>query len=430
MTGAAGGIVRPLTPDELNAIGHALFTSEALVELGVLTGCAVLAYVLTGLILRGVGGQARSASVLFGERLFDGALFPWLMFGLAVAARRLVLDDMAPVLARPGLPLLLSLAVIRLVVRVLRAAFPRSPGVRLVERRVSWIAWIGVVLWLTGVLPIVLAELDEIGWKLGSVRITLGALVEGLFNAVIVLMFVVWASAVIENKLIGSRTDNLSLRKMASNASRSLLFFAGLLVALSAAGIDLTAVSVFGGAIGVGLGLGLQKLASNYVSGFVILAERSLHIGDVVKVDNFEGRIIDINTRSTIIRAENGRLAIVPNEMLVTQRVENASKADPSVMASTSFILPHGADFSALAPRLLEAVNAVPRVLDQPGKRSAVYLSNFLADGLELTVSYWIGDPANGQANVRSGVNEAILRVLRESGYKLAVPSGAAGQPA
>jgi len=163
MTGAAGGIVRPLTPDELNAIGHALFTSEALVELGVLTGCAVLAYVLTGLILRGVGGQARSASVLFGEKLFDGALFPWLMFGLAVAARRLVLDDMAPVLARPGLPLLLSLAVIRLVVRVLRAAFPRSPGVRLVERRVSWIAWIGVVLWLTGVLPIVLAELDEIG---------------------------------------------------------------------------------------------------------------------------------------------------------------------------------------------------------------------------------------------------------------------------
>jgi len=83
-----------------------------------------------------------------------------------------------------------------------------------------------------------------------------------------------------------------------------------------------------------------------------------------------------------------------------------------------------------LSPRLLEAVNAVPRVLDQPGKRSAVYLSNFLADGLELTVSYWIGDPANGQANVRSGVNEAILRVLRESGYKLAVPSVAAGQPA
>ncbi|HVK31764.1 MAG TPA: mechanosensitive ion channel domain-containing protein, partial [Burkholderiaceae bacterium] len=288
MTSAPGGIVRPLTPGELNAIGHALFTSEALVELGVLTGCAVLAYVLTGLILRAIGGQARSTSVLFGEKLFDGALFPWLMFGLAVAARRLVLDDMAPVLARPGLPLLLSLAVIRLAVRVLRAAFPRSSGVRLVERRVSWIAWIGVVLWLTGVLPIVLAELDEIGWKLGTVRITLGALVEGLFNAVIVLMFVVWASALIENKLIGSRTDNLSLRKMASNASRSLLFFAGLLVALSAAGIDLTAVSVFGGAIGVGLGLGLQKLASNYVSGFVILAERSLHIGDVVKVDNFE----------------------------------------------------------------------------------------------------------------------------------------------
>jgi small-conductance mechanosensitive channel len=385
--------------------------------------------VLTGLILRAIGGQNRSTSVLFGEKLFDGALFPWLLFGLAVVSRNLVLPDTAPVLARPGLPLLLSLAVIRLAVRVLRAAFPRSPGVRLVERRLSWAAWIGVVLWLTGVLPIVLAELDEIGWKLGSARLTLRALVEGLFNAVFVLMFVVWFSALIESKLIGARTDNLSLRKMASNASRSLLFFLGLLMALSAAGIDLTAVSVFGGAIGVGLGLGLQKLASNYVSGFVILAERSLHIGDVVKVDNFEGRIIDINTRSTIIRADNGRLAIVPNEMLVTQRVENASKADPSVQASTTFLVPHGADFAALSPRLLEAVKAVGRVLDQPGKRSAVYLSNFLTEGMELTVSYWVGDPANGQANVRSDVNEAILRVLRESGYKLALPSGAAAPP-
>jgi small-conductance mechanosensitive channel len=420
MTSATGGIVRPLTPDELSAIGHLLFTAPAGVEVGMLLACVVLAYGLTALILRALGGETRSASVLFGEKLFDGALFPWLLFGLALAARRLVLDDMEPVLARPGLPLLLSLAAIRLAVRVLRAAFPRSPGVRLVERRLSWVAWIGVVLWLTGVLPIVLTELEGVGWKLGSARITLRALVEGLFNAAIVLMVVVWASALIENKLIGSRTDNLSLRKMASNATRSLLFFIGVLVALSTAGIDLTAVSVFGGAIGVGLGLGLQKLASNYVSGFVILAERSLHIGDVVKVDNFEGRIIDINTRSTIIRAENGRLAIVPNEMLVTQRVENASKADPSVMASATVTLPVGADFAALAPRLLAAVAAVPGVLERPGKRSEVQLSNLLADGLEVRVAYWIGDAAQGEARMRSEVNQAILRVLQEGGYRRA----------
>lgn len=420
MTAPAGGVFRPLTADELAAIGRALFTREAAIELGLLLACVVLAYLLTRLFMPR-GRESRAAgSVLFGERLIDGALFPWLLFALAWMSRRFLLEDMTPVLARPGLPLLLSLALIRLAVRVLQAAFPRSPGVRLVERRLSWAAWIGVMLWITGVLPIVMGELDEVGWKLGSARITLRALVEGGFNAVVVLMLVVWASAVVENKLIRGRTDNLSLRKMASNATRSLLVFVGLLVALSAAGIDLTAVSVFGGAIGVGLGLGLQKLASNYISGFVILAERRLDIGDLVKVDNFEGRIVDINTRSTIIRADNGREAIVPNESLVTQRVENASRADPSVMATTTVALPHGADFATLAPRVLAAVQAVPRVLDRPGKRIEVQLSNFLADGLELSVTYWVGDPANGQANLRSEVNQAILRVLQESGYRKA----------
>ena len=418
MRGQADGVTRPMTADELAGLGHALFTHEAAIELATLAGCAVLAFLLSRLMVRRASGPARAGSVLFGTRLIDGALVPWLFFGLALLAQRVLLPDLPPALFRLALPLLLSLAVIRLSVRVLRAAFPRSPAVRLFEYRLSWAAWIGVVLWITGVLPMVLDELDEVSWKFGASRITLRALLEGGFNAVVVLMLVVWASTAIENKLIRGQTENLSLRKIASNASRSLLIFVGLMLALSAAGIDLTALSVFGGAIGVGVGLGLQKLASNYISGFVILAERSLSIGDLVKVDNFEGRIVDINTRSTIIRADNGREAIVPNEMLVIQRVENASKADPSVMATTTVALPHGADFAALAPRLLAAVQALPRVLDRPGKRPEVHLSSFLADGLELSVSYWIADAAEGQARLRSEVNLAILRVLQESGYR------------
>lgn len=420
MRGEAGGVARPMSADELAGLGRALFTHDAAIELAVLAGCGALAWLLSLLMVRGVRGPARPGSVLFGTRVYDGALFPWLFFGLALLARRLLLPELAPAVFRLALPLLLSLAVIRLGVRVLRAAFPQSQAVRLFEHRLSWAAWIGVVLWITGVLPIVLEELDQIGWKFGTARVSLRALLEGAFNAVVVVMLVVWASTAIENRLIRGRTENLSLRKMASNASRSLLIFVGLMLALSAAGIDLTALSVFGGAIGVGVGLGLQKLASNYISGFVILAERSLSIGDLVKVDGFEGRIVDINTRSTIIRAVNGRESIVPNELLVIQRVENASKADPSVMASATVTLPHGADFAALAPRLLAAVDAVPGVLEQPGKRSEVQLSNLLADGLEVRVAYWIGEPAQAEARLRSEVNQAILRVLQDSGYRRA----------
>src|SRR5262249_26861786 len=156
-------------------------------------------------------------------------------------------------------------------------------------------------------------------------------------------------------------TGSLSLRKIAANAARAALLFVGLLIALSAAGIDLTALSVLGGAIGVGLGFGLQKLASNYVSGFVILAERSLRIGDMVKVDGFEGRITDISTRYTVIRSLGGRESIVPNELLITQRVENLSLADPRVLLSTVVQVAYGTDLDVLIPQLVAAVAKVPR---------------------------------------------------------------------
>ncbi|MGS0757213.1 mechanosensitive ion channel family protein, partial [Roseateles sp. GG27B] len=213
---------------------------------------------------------------------------------------------------------------------------------------------------------------------------------------------------------------DLSLRKIAANATRALLLFVGLLVALSAAGIDLTALGVLGGAVGVGIGFGLQKLASNYVSGFVILAERSLRIGDMVKVDTFEGRITDIKTRYTVIRALNGRESIVPNELLITQRVENSSLADPKVLLSTMVQVAYGTDLDVLMPLLSEGVGGVRRVLAEPA--AAVVLSNFAPDGLELTVFFWIGDPENGQAGVRSDVNLVLLRTLNRLSIEIPYP--------
>src|SRR5204862_2225984 len=123
-------------------------------------------------------------------------------------------------------------------------------------------------------------------------------IIEGALSAGFVLVLALWVSAAIEARLLrGAYGEQLSLRKAAANVVRALLTFVGLLLALTSAGIDLTALSVLGGAVGVGVGFGLQKLAANYVSGFVILAERSLRIGDVVRVDGFEGRITDIANR-------------------------------------------------------------------------------------------------------------------------------------
>jgi small-conductance mechanosensitive channel len=262
--------------------------------------------------------------------------------------------------------------------------------------------------------------LDDIGWKMGTAHVTLRNLIEGTLSVIVVMVIALWVSAAIEAQLLKGATGSLSLRKIAANATRAALLFVGLLIALSAAGIDLTALSVLGGAIGVGLGFGLQKLASNYVSGFVILAERSLRIGDMVRVDGFEGRITDISTRYTVIRALNGRESIVPNEQLITQRVENLSLADPRVLVSTMVQVAYGTDLDLLMPQLIAAVSKVPRVLTEPAP--AVQLATFATDGLELNVLFWIADPENGQGSVKSDVNLALLRTLNAAGVEIPYP--------
>ena len=235
-------------------------------------------------------------------------------------------------------------------------------------------------------------------------------------------MLALWISAAIEKKLLSTGSGHdLSLRKIAANVVRAVLLFFGLLLALSAVGIDLTALSVLGGAIGVGLGFGLQKIAANYVSGFVILAERSLRIGDMVKVDTFEGRITDIRTRYTVIRSLNGREAIVPNEMLITTRVENSSLADPRVLVQSTVQVAYGSDVRALQPKLEQAIarGAARHRRSRPRRSSS---PAFAADGMELLINFWIGDPENGQGNVKSEVNLAVLEVLKREGVEIPFP--------
>lgn len=386
-------------------------------EAAVLVGCLALAWLLIRFLR---GKQPDRRSIWFGYHVIDGILFPVLALVLALIARR-VLQDMIPLAVfRLAVPVLSSLAVIRLTVKVLGAAFPASSALRVVERTVSWGAWAATVLWITGVLPIVLEELDEITWKIGASQVSLRNLIEGTLSAVLVMILSLSLSSALEARLLRGATDNLSLRKMAANILRALLLVAGLMLALSAVGIDLTALSVFGGALGVGVGMGLQKLAANYVSGFVILAERSLRIGDLVRVDNFEGVITDINTRFTVIRATNGRESIVPNEVLITQRVENASLADRRVSVSTVVQVAYGTDLKSVMPCLQAVVSRVPRVVQDPAP--SVLLTQFAADGLELTVSFWITDPEVGQMGVRSEVNLALLAELDRLGVEIPFP--------
>ncbi|TXC66305.1 mechanosensitive ion channel [Piscinibacter aquaticus] len=410
-------MTRTLDTTEFSDLLAKLAQPAALTELGVLAGCLVLAWA----VVRPLRGRTAAAgSIWFGERIVDGVLFPLLALALAFGAR-LMLAGVVPIAVfKLAIPILISLAVIRLAVRVLHVSFPNARAVRVVERTVSWVARLAVVLWITGVLPLLLEAMDEIRWKVGGAQISLRNAVEGAVTAGLVLVVALWISAAIEKQLIKGTGDDLSIRKIAANLVRALLLFVGLLLALSAVGIDLTALSVLGGALGVGLGFGLQKIAANYVSGFVILAERSLRIGDMVRVDNFDGRVTDIRTRYTVIRALSGREAIVPNEMLITQRVENLSLADMKVLLTTTVQVAYGTDVRALQAQVVDAVSAVPRVLKDPAP--SCQLAEFAADGMNLNINFWIADPENGQGNVRSDVNLAVLDLFGRQGIEIPFP--------
>lgn len=410
---------QPLSLNELQALLSRAFSADALGEWMLLLACLLLAGLVSAVLAR--AAERRHLSVLFGERVIDGALFPLLAVALLLGSRRLLpLWGLTPALFRLALPVLVSLAAIRLIARVLTAAWPNSPLIKAFAKLGSWLVWIGAVLWITGLLPVIMDELDDIGWKVGNVHLTLRNMIEGGLTAVLVLVLALWLSSAIEAQLLRRESLDLSMRKIAANAVRAILLFIGLLFALSAAGIDLTALGVLGGALGVGLGFGLQKLAANYVSGFVILAERSLRIGDMVKVDGFEGRVTDIKTRYTVIRSLGGKEAIVPNEVLITQRVENSSLADPRVLLSSIVQVSYDCNVQQVMQALTAAAKGVPRVLSDPGP--SVQLSQFQSDGLELTVYFWIMDPENGSGGVRSDVNLAILRTLKELGVDIPYP--------
>lgn len=413
--------VEPKPIDDFAGWLEDLMRPTVLAELALLAVVIGLAWALARALQKGFS-QHDERSIWFGRKLVDGVLLPMLLLCLTYATLEVVKHWLRPGVLYIAVPVFMALVVIRVGAKVLQATFAQARWVKALEQTISWVAWLGMVLWVSGLLPVVLNELDQITWKVGNTTLSVRNLIEGMITAGATLLIALWISAGIESRLLRQATGaELSLRKAISNAARAVLMLIGIMLAMAAVGIDLTALSVLGGAVGVGVGFGLQKLAANYMSGFVILAERSMRIGDVVRLEGaFEGVITQINARYTVVRSAAGREAIVPNEQLMTQRVENLSLADSRINQTIVLTLVNDCD-EVLAMRLLrEAVEQQERVLRDPAP--SVSLQNFTPDGLEFQVSYWVADGGQNQGNLRSDINLAMLRALRAHGIALSTP--------
>jgi len=383
-------------------------------ELAGLALCLALAWGLSWAL--GRHATARG-SILFGRRLVDGVLFPTLALVLTYGLKLVLIKTQHVSVLKVALPVLVSLVLIRLIARVLAAVFPHSRWARILEQVVSWLAWGLAVLWVTGLWGPMMDELDGLQFILGKTHVSVAHVLEVVFTSSLVLVLALWLSATLEQRVLNRAFEDLSMRKVAANALRVLLLVIGTLFALSSLGFDLTALSVLGGALGVGIGFGLQKLAANYVSGFVILLERSLRIGDFVRVDGFEGRVTDIKTRYTLVRASNGSESVVPNELLLTQRVENLSLESRHLLQTCTFWVGLESDVERVQDLLVQAALGVEWVLSQPVPQAL--LGEVAPQGLRFNLNFWMEDPVNGQSLTRSRVNIAALSALRAAGIVL-----------
>ncbi len=352
---------------------------------------------------------------------FTRVLTPLLTLAFIMLARQMLLKGQHGNVLRIVVPLVVSLVLMRfgfyLVRRIFSIDAQFANTLTLMEKLFALVVWVGGLLYISGLWSELVQLMEGTYLPLGKHKVSLETILQALVSAFVMLTVALWAGAVLEQRIMGMEMMHSSMRVAMARTGRAVLVLVGLLVSLTLVGIDLTVLSVFGGALGVGLGLGLQKIASNYVSGFVILFERSLKIGDMITVDKYYGKVTQINSRYTVLQGLDGIESVLPNEMLVSGALQNFSLSNSVIRLGARIVLPIKTDLDRLFPLFEQAALQIPRVLPDPAPEAM--LIKVSGDGLEVELGFWIIDPENGRGGITSKVNKAMLKILLEQGVEL-----------
>jgi len=370
-------------------------------------------------------GQAASQAFRLSMGGIDRLAFPAIMLAVLLLGREILraFGVFRGAADAPLLHLIITLVAalvgIRLVIYILRRAFPGVAMLANFERAIAMLIWLGVALHVGGVLTDVVDWLEETTLPIGKTHVSLWLVLIGLLSLAVTVLVALWLGSVVEARLLASSLDS-SLRLVLARVAKALLLVLAVLIGLSAVGMDLTVLSVFSGALGVGLGLGLQRIASNYVSGFILLLDRSLRLGDMITVDKYHGFVAEISTRYTVLRGLDGTEAILPNEILISSPVTNFTHSDRRSRVGIKVSVAYDSDLKKVKALLIEAAQAHPRALKDPAP--GVGITGLGADGIDLEVGLWISDPEQGKGNVQSDVWEAVLARFRAAGIEIPFP--------
>lgn len=361
----------------------------------------------TGVSKIGMGGLARVA-------------FPLIALLLVLIGKAVLKNLYSVNLLNIVIPLLFALMLIRIFVYALRQVFVSSSWLHGSERFIAMTIWLVFALHLSGFLPDIVEALNYFSFQMGKQRISLLIILSAILSILVTMLAAMWLGRTLEHKVMATDHLDMNLRVVLSKLMRASLIVLGILVALPLAGIDITILSVFGGALGIGIGFGLQKIASNYVSGFIILLDRSIHPGDVLTVDGRFGKVTQLTTRYMVLLSNDGTEAIIPNETLVNSTVINHSYTNRQIRLGIPVQISYQSDLQRAMEIMRQAAAKHPRVLAEP--EAKVFLKSFGDNGIDLELGLWISDPEEGQLNLRSDINLEIWRQFQQAGITIPSP--------
>lgn len=314
--------------------------------------------------------------------------------------------------------LLLAMAVIRLAVYAIRYIVAPGGLLKTLVNAISIVIWLALALHLSGLLPQLFEVLEDVKFNIGKNPVNLLLILQALLTILVTMFIAMWISRLLENRLMRAEHVNMNMRVVLTKLLRVFLLFTAILIALSAVGLDITLLSVFGGALGVGLGFGLQRIASNYVSGFIILLDNSMQIGDVITVDPHYGVVADLRTRYLVLRKLDGTEVIIPNEMLIINPVINHSFTDHKALVKMPVQVSYESPLELAMQLISDIAKKHPRVLATPAP--AVLINAFGDNGINLTLSIWIPDPEAGSSSLQSEIYLEIWRAFLAN--KISIP--------
>jgi small-conductance mechanosensitive channel len=414
--------------DALIRFAHDWLTAGTLLAVVLLAAATAAAAVAARMVGRWPAAEPRTP----GERVVREASLLAIPYGTALivllAGRAAVgLTSLDTRLLSLSLELLGSLVAIRAVAFLLRVSVGRNGRLRTWEVRAALFVWFFVAMHLLGLLEAFIGFLDSISvtsTKRGETALTLWSIIRSLFTVIAFVILSAWIGRWLERRLHGVHGLAPNTRIAVAKFAYAFLIGFGVLLGLSASGLNLGVLSIFGGALGLGLGFGLQAIAANFVSGFVLLMDKSIKPGDVISFTGTIGTstegfgwVQELRGRYVVVRDRDGVETLVPNQNLITNQVINWSYSDKRVRLKLPVRVSYDDDPEEAMAVLIEAAKCSPRILREPAP--VARLMGFHDYGPDLELRFWIADPEAGVNNVRSDVNRAIWRLFKARGIRI-----------